>query len=586
MMRDIRAVFLTLFFTTFLIFPATQTAAQQQSWVQVESLQSLVQAQSKIRRYAASLEDVTGFATTNGRYAIALGPYSLRDALQVLQAYKADGVIPRDSFIATGTKYKQQFWPVAANTLPPPAAEPITDTPATEPDVVAVIAPPEPEPRGETKREALASERLLSREQRQELQVALKWAGVYDGAIDGDFGRGTRGAMAQWQAQNNFTETGVLTTFQRSELMRQYNAVFEGLGLERVDDTGAGISMILPTRLVKFDRYAPPFAHYNPVGDLPARVILISEQGTKDTLAGLYDIMQTLEIVPPEGPREIKDNAFTLVGENAQIVSQTQAWLEEGEIKGFTLIWPAGDEPRRQRLIARMLASFERLDGVIDPALGAIEEPQIDLLAGLEIRKPKLSHSGFYVDQTGAVITSDAGLSQCARITIDEDYEAEMVAHDAALGIALLRPKQEMAPLSVATFQPTPPRLQSEVAVAGYSYGGILGAPTLSYGTLADLRGLRGEPELRRLALAALEGDVGGPVLDASGAVLGMLLPDSQNGRKLPEGVSFAAGPQALMPLLQQAGVSPTEATETGQISPEVLARQASDMTVLVSCWE
>ena len=34
------------------------------------------------------------------------------------------------------------------------------------------------------------------------------------------------------------------------------------------------------------------------------RVLLISQSGDQGTLFGLYDIMQTLEIVPMEGPRD------------------------------------------------------------------------------------------------------------------------------------------------------------------------------------------------------------------------------------------------------------------------------------------
>ena len=594
-MRNVWAIFLAGFLSGFLIFQATGSKAQEQAWVQVETLANLASAKRTIRRYAANLQDVNGFSISNGRYAVALGPYSPSDARQVLAVYKAERLIPQDSFIANSATYQQQFWPKGAHNLRRSTSEPAVTTSQTEPEIVSQSEPdaaavgenPAPEFSPESKREALASEKLLSKDQRKQLQIALKWAGFYDGAIDGAYGRGTRGAMSRWQEQNFYDQTGVLTTLQRAELMRQYNAVFEGLGLELVRDTGAGIAMTVPTALVKFAKYEPPFAQYNPVGDGPARLLLISQQGDETTLAGLYDIMQTLEIVPQSGPREIEGKSFTLVGENAKIVSHTQVWLENGEIKGFTLIWPANDEARRQRVLARMLASFERLNGVLDPAAGSNEDQRIDLLAGLEIRQPKLSRSGFYVDRAGTVITTDEGIGNCGRITIDEDFEAKIVAHDAAAGVVVLRAREELAPLYVATFQQSVPRLQSEIAVAGYSYGGILGAPTMTFGQLADLRGLNGEPDVKRLALAALEGDVGGPVVDAGGVVLGMLLPAArQDGRQLPDGVSFAIGSAVLTRILQQAGIAVDETSDQGRIPPETLTRQTSDMTVLVSCWE
>ncbi|MEZ5714292.1 MAG: hypothetical protein R3D85_03410 [Paracoccaceae bacterium] len=121
--------------------------------------------------------------------------------------------------------------------------------------------------------------------------------------------------------------------------------------------------------------------------------------------------------------------------------------------------------------------------------------------------------------------------------------------------------------------------------MSGYSYGGVLGAPTLTFGTLSDVKGLSGEAELKRLALNALPGDAGGPVFDDGGAVMGMLLPADQGGRKLPGDVSFAMDSASLRAVLDAAGVTAEGAGPRGQIDPEDLNREAVGMTVLVSCW-
>jgi S1-C subfamily serine protease len=344
--------------------------------------------------------------------------------------------------------------------------------------------------------------------------------------------------------------------------------------------------MQIPTSMVKFDRYEPPFAHFNPVGDLDARVLLISQSGDRNTMAGLYDIMQTLEIVPETGPRNLEADSFTLIGEGALRISHTQVWHRDGEIKGFTLIWPAGDEERRNRLIQKMQDSFEWLSGTLDPAEGAQSEQRIDLIAGLEVRKPRLTRSGFYVDSGGAVLTTADAVRQCGRITIDDSYEARVTLADEALGVAVLHPQQTLAPMQVATFQELAPRLMSEVAVAGYSYGGVLGAPTVTFGQVSDLKGLHGESHLKRLALASLDGDAGGPVLDTGGAVLGMLLPHEVDGRSLPDGVSFAATNGALQDVLARGGITPRKTAQIDTLTPESLTDHASAMTVLVSCWE
>jgi len=244
--------------------------------------------------------------------------------------------------------------------------------------------------------------------------------------------------MAGWQEANGFEATGILTTLQRAALLGQYNAVLDGLGLRVVQDRDAGIEMRLPMDVVQFQKYESPFAHYVSGGDIDASVLLISQEGTQATLGGLFDIMQTLEIVPADGPRKLEQNAFLLIGEGALSISHTQAWLKDGHIKGFTLIWPAGDEERRTRLLGEMQESFQRLDGVLPATAGSLENQSIDLISGLEIRKPKLSRSGFYVDRSGAVVTTAEVIEQCSRITIDQVYDAEVPAIGCRRGGILL----------------------------------------------------------------------------------------------------------------------------------------------------
>lgn len=566
-------------------------------WVQIEAQPSLAQAESSIRGYADRLQDVNGFALGGGWYAIALGPYSRDDANRVLQVLRREGAIPRDSYVAFTSSFRQQFWPRGTDLLndtvatsPLDEAQPdtsaIDDAVATSPDVAD--APPEPAPEpDETLSQARRGESLLTREERMQLQVALKWAGFYNAAIDGAFGRGTRGSMAEWQDRQGYDPTGVLTTRQRAELFRQYNAVLEGLDLRTVSDDTAGIRLLVPTGVMKFDRYEAPFAHFTPTGDIDARLILISQEGDQQALFGLYDIMQTLAIIPEDGPRERNRDGFTIVGENARLVSHTEVTLRNGRIKGWTLVWPSGDEERRTRLLGEMQKSFERIDGIVMPAaMGADSGQSIDLLAGLEIRKPILSRSGFYVDARGHAVTTAEAVQQCGRITLDSKTEAEVIATDEAAGIAVLRPTSSIAPFGYARFATATPRLQSEVASAGYPYEGRLAAPTLNFGKLAELQGLAGETGVARLSLQSLAGDAGGPVMDASGAVIGMLKPVSAEGRQLPPDVTFAVDGQILVRVLGQAGVTPVAADTGPSPAPEGLTRIGMAMTVLVSCWE
>lgn len=562
--------------------------AQDAVWVQVEAQPTLSAAQTRVRAYAATLDDVSGYYLGGGWYGIVLGPYAPADADRVLRDLRRGGQIPADSFIANGAGFRQQFWPVGvgAATTAQPLPAPTSDTPAadTTPEIATapVIAQPD-----ETPRQARASEALLNRGERELLQTALQWAGFYSSAIDGAFGRGTRGAMQAWQDANNHDATGVLTTAQRAELLTAYNAVLDGMDLQLVRDDAAGVELLIPTGVVQFAEYEPPFARFDAKGTLDAQVLLVSQEGDQNRLFGLYEILQTLAAFPTEGPRTRRDNSFTIEGIGDGVHSYVQAELRGGQIKGFALIWPEGDDDRRRRVLSEMVASFNTIPGVLDPALATPGEDQaIDLVAGLAVRKPRLSRTGFYIDGTGTVLTTAEAVAGCERLTIDTEHDATLTHLDEALGIAVLRPANALAPMGIAAFQTAVPRLQSEIAVAGYPYGGVLVTPSLTFGRLADIRGLNGEDQLKRLSLTAQPGDAGGPVFDNGGAVLGMLLPKtSRNGQVLPPEVSFSVDSDRIAASLADAGIT-VETTDTvAFMPPETLTLRAADQTVLVSCW-
>ena len=578
---------IVLFFTA--LSPAVKAqTANEGVWVQIEAQPSLTDATARAQSYAARLQDVNGFSLGNGWYAIALGPYSRADATQVLQELRIQGAVPGDSYLAESSSFSAQFFPQGANVLNSVIVSPPVATLSIEglQPSVGDLLQQEVAPSDETPAEARRSERLLSEAERKGLQTALQWAGFYSSTIDGAFGRGTRASMASWQSANGYDATGILTTEQRIALMRQYNAVLEGLDLQVVRDMAAGIEIALPRAVVSFDTYSAPFAQYTATGDIDATVLLISQQGSRDTLAGLYDIMQSLEIVPLVGPRSRNTNSFTLTGRDASIVSETRVWLQGTDLKGFTLVWPTGDEERRTRLLGEMEASFRRLSGVLDDAAGSETAQSLDLISGLQIRKPRVSRSGFYVDDRGQVVTTREAVQSCTRITLDEEFEAELTAQDEASGAAVLTPIERVAPARIARLSPQEPRLRSEVAVSGFSFEGVLGAPSVTYGTLEDIRGLHGEETLARLSLEHLPGDAGGPVLDAGGNVVGMLLPRPQGSQELPSDVSFALDSDALFEALQRMGVTPRRGTENVGLAPQQISSLGLGMTVLVSCWD
>ena len=563
---------------------ASVAAAQESFWIQIEARPGRAQAEARAADWDSRLDNVASF-NTGGRWnAIVVGPFTELQARQRLLELRGQGLIPRDSFVVSNRTFRDQIYAGAAG---PITITPLPDATPSAPQSDLVVAPEPVIPAEETVAEARAAERRLTRDEKRELQTALQYEGVYRSAIDGSFGPGTRRSIEGWQGANNFETTGFLTTKQRLALLDGWRSDIASLGLAPVLDAQAGIQIDLPLGLVAGQpSYAPPFARYEATDGSGAMVLLISQTGTQSTLAGLYDVMQTLEIVPLDGERQRGRTSFVLTGADETITSYTSARLVGGAVKGYTLVWPAGDEKRRGLVLAALERSFTPTDSVLPDTFGDTSQ-SVDLLAGLEIRRPETARSGFFISRDGAVLTTTEAVGSCSRVTLDEDIDMSVAATDADLGLALLRPASTLAPIAVARLATTTPRLGSEVAVAGYSFEGALGAPTLTFGTLEDVEGLGGEAQIDRLQLMAEPGDAGGPVFDASGAVIGLLQPrDTSSGRVLPRDVNLAADASAIATFLSGAGISPAAADLSAAMAPEDLTAMAADMTVLVSCWK
>ena len=576
-----------------------QEATEEQAWIQIESYPSEATARARAEAYAAEFPDVTVF---KGRswHAIVLGPYSPEAAAGRLAELRRSGQVPGDAFVTDGggfTGVLEDLAVAEAVEREPIATEaPVSET--VEPAAMAAetMAPESIEPAplviepDETLREARASEAELSRDERMTLQEALTWYGFYASGIDGAFGQGTRASMSAWQEANGFEPTGVLTTRQRATLVTNHAADLAEFGFESVTEAEAGIEITLPLSLVAFDHYEPPFVHFAEKDGSDLRVLLISEPGGPEALAGLYDILQMLEAVPETGERSLGDTSFTIQAASSKLESLAFAETRDGMVKGYLAVWNPADAARMERILPVLQSSFRAVGGkALDPGLVPMEEAALSgMLSGLELRKPARVASGVFVDEIGHVATALANVAGCTNVTIGAETAADVAAEDAATGLALLTPKAALAPRAVARLATASPRSGAEISVAGFSYGERLPAAVLTFGTFEAAEGIMGEPGQARLLAPVMAGDMGGPVLDSAGGVLGVLIPvPADAGRQLPEGMALAADAASLGALVQGAGLVMTAgpAASGTPATPDALNAAALGMTVQVSCW-
>jgi len=620
------ATALTLLTLAALLLP-TAARAQVSFWVQVEAHATLRTAEDFAARYEREIGNVGGFRIPGGWYGLAIGPFTTEaEAQDTLRRLLAERRVRSDAYVTSSEIYGQRFWPAGSGDLPTieaaapepmsevtpePVTEPVVEAPAepvveaapvaeaiaqavaepvvepvAEPVVEPVVEPvAEPE---ETLAEARARDASLSRDDRVAIQTALQWFGHYTMRIDGAFGPGTRRSISEWQSAQGLEPTGFLTGRQQSALLDGYADALARYSFATVRDDLAGIELTLPTAMVEFERHESPFVHFREINGSGMRLLLISQEGTQATLFGLYEIMQTLEVIPLEGARERRSNGFLITGQSDTARAHVLATLANGQIKGFALLWEPRADADARFVLETMEPSFQAVAGVLPSSAGAgaLSVARRDLLSGLEVRRPDRSRSGFFVDAVGTVVTSAEAVAQCDRITIDEAYLAQVRAIDMATGVAVLTPQEPLVPLAFAQFAAADPMPGSAVRVSGFSFQDTLTRPILTFGSLSDVTGLNGEDWLRRLAITVEPGDSGGPVFDANGAVMGVLMPRMDGGaRLLPEDVNFALSSAAVLRMLESAGLRGAISAENRMMPPEILTRVSGDLTVLVSCW-
>ncbi|MBR9767090.1 MAG: hypothetical protein GYB46_01475 [Rhodobacteraceae bacterium] len=587
--------YLGLCVAMWMLLIAGASAAQDMHWIQIEAQPSLLEAETRARIYAQEFPDTQAHSIGSGWYAITLGPLPEDKADLRMSQLRARAAIPRDSFLATGANYRQRIYPIGST---PAAVTPaqtveaeVVQEEATQVSVVetaesAASEQASPEQSiyvpDETLSVARASEGLLSREEKMDLQLYLQWAGYYNSTIDASFGRGTRRSMAAWQTDNGHEDTGVLTTAQREQLRAQYFAIFNGLGLETHRDLEAGISIDLPKEVVAFDAYAAPLAHFKSQdASSPAQIFLISAAGNRGDLAAIYRVLPTLSIVPMNIEKSLNKDRFVITGAGTSTRAFITASHKGGEIKGFGLIWPNQNEEQFDRLVAHMRKSFETFSGTLDPSLSvAINDPETEF--GVAIRKPAFVKSAVFVSDQGHAMTDTSNLEQCSSLTISGTYDAEIIARSET-GAGLLSPKSDFNPISYAKLG-NAVRKGDKTFLSSYPYGGRLGLASVTQATVIETTDLSGNAEKFRLDLLAEPGDFGGAVLDQSGNLTGILVSRDDTGRVLPNNVNFAAATDALASMMQSAGLR-LRTGKTNRLDDVALIASAQNILTPIECW-
>ncbi len=147
---------------------------------------------------------------------------------------------------------------------------------------------------------------------------------------------------------------------------------------------------------------------------------------------------------------------------------------------------------------------------------------------------------------------------------------------------------------SIATFRSEPSARRGEaVVVAGFPLPGVLSSElNVTTGTVSAATGPGNDRRIIQITAPVQPGNSGGPVLDASGNVVGVVVAQldaiklARRTGRLPQNVNFAISEGAARAFLDAHDVPYETADSKSPIPTAEIAAKAKGYTVLIECWK
>jgi S1-C subfamily serine protease len=219
--------------------------------------------------------------------------------------------------------------------------------------------------------------------------------------------------------------------------------------------------------------------------------------------------------------------------------------------------------------------------------------------------------TGFVVDAAGSVVTNYHVVQQCGAVSFllngGDSTSATVVASDPMNDLALLRVSDKTP--ATAVFQDADKlRAGDDIIVFGYPLlGQLSSAGNLTKGSVTALSGLRDDTRYFQMSAPIQLGNSGGPVLNSSGRVIGIVTSKLNAARELKstgdisQNVNFSlkaavlrtfldsnnvsyAKSDGVKPALAKASVVPAPAEATPSAAD--VGRQAEKFTGIVGCYK
>jgi len=402
---------------------------------------------------------------------------------------------------------------------------------------------------------------------RKAVQDALGWLGLYNGAVDGAFGKRTRDSILAYQGGVDATADGVVSAPQLAALKAAAQKARAAVGFELIDERRSGVRIGAPLKIL--DKLAMIGADVAiEKADGSVTLAMQARTGEDVDLAALYG-----KLIAESPGRKITykamkaDEFFVVAGEEAgrkfysRFAKAPANWPEGPSLRGFTFSYPKAQAADLDKVALAIANSFEpfsssaaSLDTAAARATSSLTWRDIVKVASANpVAQPappsataassvKAPPSAPETTATGLIVApgqalSAIGQADCANPTVD-GKAAKSLRADAATGLMLFA-----GDFGAGAPSPSYGAGSAEL-VLSIEPGATPGKTTLEASAATPTPAGEG----RQAILAALTKSASGaPVFDRKGALEGLVAPIKDEPKRVA-GVALV-GPHALIAL-------------------------------------
>ena len=206
----------------------------------------------------------------------------------------------------------------------------------------------------------------------------------------------------------------------------------------------------------------------------------------------------------------------------------------------------------------------------------------------------RASGTGFVVSRQGHVLTNFHVIENCSEVrgNVGKGIESlSVVASDRANDLAVLKSNSFVG--NFARFREDQGmRAGDSVVVVGYPLSGVLTSlANVTTGSVTALAGMRDDVRFYQISAPVQPGNSGGPVLDQSGNVVGVVVSKLDAAAvfmitgDIPQNVNYAIKGSVARNFLHTHGVRYVTASSSHDLKPADIGERANKYTIALECW-